>query len=76
MYSFDWILDFILYEIVLQIEHQGVDAFLQVEHEGLASDDPLAAALEGTSLYGGGARGSRVELTSATGSNVALHVHV
>jgi len=69
MYSFDWILDFILYEIVVQVEHQGVDA--SAHDEGLASVEPLAAALEGASLSGGGAHDSRVELSGATGSNVA-----
>ena len=63
MYSPAWILDFILYEIVVQVEYQGVDAS--------AYDEPLAAALEGASLYGGGPHGSLVELFGATGSKVA-----
>ena len=50
MYSPEWLLDFILYEILVQCEHNGVDAFA---HE--APDEPLVAALRQASLGGGGA---------------------
>ena len=55
MYSPEWLLDFILYEIIVQVEHNGVDAFA---HE--APDEPLVAALRRASLDGGGALGTSV----------------
>jgi len=60
MYSPEWLLDFILYEIIVQVEHNDVDAFA---HE--APDEPLVAALRQTSLDSGGAPGASV-------SNLAL----
>ena len=60
MYSPEWLLDFILYEILVQVEHNGVDAFA---HE--ASDGALVAALGRASLDGDGAPGASV-------SNLAL----
>ena len=55
MYSPEWLLDFILYEIIVQVEHNDVDAFA---HE--APDEPLVAALRQTSLDSGGAPGASV----------------
>ena len=55
MYSPEWLLDFILYEIIVQVEHNDVDAFA---HE--ASDGALVAALGRASLDGGGALGASV----------------
>ena len=50
MYSPEWLLDFTLYEILVQCEHNDVDAFA---HE--APDEPLVVALRQASLDGGGA---------------------
>ena len=45
MYSPEWLLDFILYEILVQCEHNDVDAFA---HE--APDEPLVVDLRQASL--------------------------
>ena len=65
MYSPEWLLDFILYEIIVQVEHNDVDAFA---HE--APDEPLVAALRQTSLDSGGAPGASVSnLASEDGTH-------
>ena len=65
MYSAEWLLDFILYEIIVQVEHNDVDAFA---HE--APDEPLVAALRQTSLDSGGAPGASVSnLASEDGTH-------